>query len=91
MLTEIYSKALCSDNLESWEPSKHLLIDTRKSRKTCVEVPGRRTFRNCRSLSYDNDKKQCLCNGDCSVYCEVGIEYEYVCICVCELPASAVL
>ena len=32
-------------NLESWEPSQHLLIDTGKPRKTCVEVAGRRTFR----------------------------------------------
>jgi len=29
--------------LESWEPSQHLLIDTGKPRKTCVEVAGRRT------------------------------------------------
>jgi len=35
----------CSGNLESWEPSQHLLIDTGKPRKTCVEVAGRRTFR----------------------------------------------
>jgi len=27
--------------LESWEPSQHLLIDTGKPRKTCVEVAGR--------------------------------------------------
>ena len=27
------------------EPSQHLLIDTGKPRKTCVEVAGRRTFR----------------------------------------------
>jgi hypothetical protein len=27
------------------EPSEHLLIDTGKPRKTCVEVAGRRTFR----------------------------------------------
>jgi hypothetical protein len=32
-------------NLETWEPSQHLLIDTGKPRKTCVEVAGRRTFR----------------------------------------------
>ena len=31
--------------MESWEPSQHLLIDTGKPRKTCVEVAGRRTFR----------------------------------------------
>ena len=30
--------------MESWEPSQHLLIDTGKPRKTCVEVAGRRTF-----------------------------------------------
>jgi len=30
---------------ECWEPSQHLLIDTGKPRKTCVEVAGRRTFR----------------------------------------------
>jgi hypothetical protein len=35
----------CSGNLECWEPSQHLLIDTGKPRKTCVEVAGRRTFR----------------------------------------------
>ena len=34
-----------SDNLESWEPSQHLLLGTGKPRKTCVEVAGRRTFR----------------------------------------------
>ena len=34
-----------SGNLECWEPSQHLLIDTGKPRKTCVEVAGRRTFR----------------------------------------------
>ena len=31
--------------MECWEPSQHLLIDTGKPRKTCVEVAGRRTFR----------------------------------------------
>jgi len=31
--------------LECWEPSQHLLIDTGKPRKTCVEVASRRTFR----------------------------------------------
>jgi len=31
--------------LESWEPSQHLLIDTGKPRKPCVEMAGRRTFR----------------------------------------------
>jgi len=35
----------CSGNLESWEPSQHLLIGTGKPRKTCVEVAGRRTLR----------------------------------------------
>ena len=30
---------------QSWEPSQNLLIDTRKPRKTCVEMAGRRTFR----------------------------------------------
>jgi len=39
------SGGACSGNLESWEPSQQLLIDTRKPRKTCVEVAGRRTFR----------------------------------------------
>jgi hypothetical protein len=34
-----------SGNLESWEISQHLLIDTRKPRKTCVELAGRRTSR----------------------------------------------
>jgi len=31
--------------MESWELSQHLLLDTGKLRKTCVEVAGRRTFR----------------------------------------------
>jgi hypothetical protein len=35
----------CSCNLETWEPSQHLLLDTGKPRKPCVEVGGRRTFR----------------------------------------------
>jgi len=34
-----------SGNLESWEPSQHLLIDKGKPRKTCVVLAGRRTFR----------------------------------------------
>jgi len=34
-----------SGNLESWEPSQHLLLGTEKPRKTCVEVAGCRTFR----------------------------------------------
>jgi len=41
---EGYMKA-CSGNLESWEPSQRLLLDTGKPRKTCVEMAGRRTFR----------------------------------------------
>jgi len=32
-------------SMESWEPSQHLLLDTGKSRKTCVEVTSRRPFR----------------------------------------------
>ena len=28
----------------SWKPTQHSLVDTGKSRKTCVEVVGRRTF-----------------------------------------------
>jgi len=32
----------CSGNLETWEPSQHLLLDTGKPKKTCVEVAGRR-------------------------------------------------
>jgi len=43
MLGGLHEK--CSGNLESWEPSQHLLLDTGKPRKTCVEVAGRRTFR----------------------------------------------
>ena len=35
----------CSGNLESGEPSQHLLIETGESRKTCVEMAGGRTFR----------------------------------------------
>ena len=38
-------KHVVSGNLECWEPSECLLIDTGKPRKTCVEVAGRRTFR----------------------------------------------
>jgi len=34
----------CSGNLEPWEPSQHLLTDKRKTRKSFVEVAGRRTF-----------------------------------------------
>jgi hypothetical protein len=30
--------------LGTWEPSQHLLED-RKTKKTCVEMAGRRTFR----------------------------------------------
>jgi len=36
---------VCSGKLESWEPSQHLLLDTGKARKTCVEVAGRKTYR----------------------------------------------
>ena len=32
-------------NLECWEPSERLLIDTGKPRKICVEVAGPRTSR----------------------------------------------
>ena len=28
----------------TWNLGSHLLLDTGKPRKTCVEVPGRRTF-----------------------------------------------
>ena len=38
--------------MESWEPSQHLLLDTGKPRKTCVEVTGRRTG----GRSQDTDK-----------------------------------
>jgi len=31
--------------LEKWEPSQHSLLDPGKSRKTSVEMAGRRTFR----------------------------------------------
>ena len=34
----------CSSNLEFWEPSQHLLIDTGKPSKTCAEMASRRTF-----------------------------------------------
>jgi hypothetical protein len=34
-----------SNNLETWEPSQHSLVDTGKPRKTYVEVAGRRNFR----------------------------------------------
>jgi hypothetical protein len=30
--------------LESWEASQHLLENTGKPRKTCVEMAGRRTY-----------------------------------------------
>jgi hypothetical protein len=30
---------------EIWEPTQHLLWDQRKSRKTLIELAGRRTFR----------------------------------------------
>ena len=29
----------------TWEPSQHSLVDTGLTRKTCVEVAGRRAFR----------------------------------------------
>jgi hypothetical protein len=32
-------------NLEFWETSQHLLLDTGNPRKTCAEVAGCRTFR----------------------------------------------
>jgi len=35
----------CSGNLESWEPSQHLLLGTGKPRKTCVKAACRSTFR----------------------------------------------
>ena len=44
-----------SGNLESWEPSQHLLIDTGKPRKTCVEMAGRRTFRVLTSSQQSGD------------------------------------
>ena len=37
----------CIGNLASWVPSQHLLMDTGKPRKTCVEVAGRRTSGPC--------------------------------------------
>ena len=48
--------------MESWEPSKHLLLGTGKPRKTCVEVADRRTFRIL-SISHqsgiESKKQQC--------------------------------
>ena len=47
------------------EPSQHLLIDTRKPRKTCVDVAGRRTFRVLTSTSSSASKvkkQQCTHN-----------------------------
>jgi len=38
--------------MESWEPSEHLLIDTGKPRKPCVEMAGR-------SPASKVKKKQC--------------------------------
>ena len=51
----------CSGNLECWEPSQHLLIDTGKPRKTFVEMAGRRTFRILTSSQQPGIyvKKQC--------------------------------
>jgi hypothetical protein len=43
-----FRRATCeaySGNLETWQSSQHLLLDTRKPRKTCAELAGRRTFR----------------------------------------------
>jgi len=34
----------CSGNLESWEPSQHLLLGTGKRKKPYVQMAGRRTF-----------------------------------------------
>ena len=34
----VTTKFKSSGNLESWEPTQHLLLDTGKPRKTCVEV-----------------------------------------------------
>ena len=39
------TREVCSGNLESWEPSQHLLLETGKAWKACVEMAGRRTFR----------------------------------------------
>jgi len=36
----------CSGNLEEkWDPSQHLRLGPRKTKKTWVEMAGRRTFR----------------------------------------------
>ena len=32
-------------SLECWEPSQHLLLESGKPSKTCVEMAGLRTFR----------------------------------------------
>ena len=54
-----YYMRACSGNLECWEPSQHLLIDTGKPRKTCAKVAGRRTFR---ILTYINVQVR-ACSG----------------------------
>jgi len=40
--------------LETGEPSEHSLVDIGKTRKTCVEVAGRRTFRILTSSHNEN-------------------------------------
>ena len=39
------AREACSSNLEYGKPSQHLLTDTGKPSKTCVEMAGLRTFR----------------------------------------------
>ena len=48
-----------SGNLASWVPSQHLLMDTGKPRKTCVEVAGRRTFRTLPSRQQSGEGRPC--------------------------------
>jgi len=43
LLINLSREGYMRSNLESWEPSQHLLIDIGKPRKPCVEVAGRRT------------------------------------------------
>jgi hypothetical protein len=50
----------CSGNLESWEPSQYLLLDTGKTRKTCVAVAGRRTFRILTSNQLSGSSQQSM-------------------------------
>jgi hypothetical protein len=38
MLVGRATREACRSNLETWEPSQRLLIDTGKPRKTCVEL-----------------------------------------------------